>query len=513
MDRQIVNRRYRLERKIGEGGTAEVYLGFDIVLNRRVAIKTLRRQYASNRAFRLRFEREAQSAARFSHPNIISIFDVGEDHGLPYIVMEYIDGQTLREIIDEEGPFHPDDVAVLVEQVAAGLDFAHQHGLVHRDVKPQNILVDRHGLAKVVDFGIAKGLSDSTLTETGTSLGTVHYISPEQASGLMATPESDIYSLGVIAYEMLTGQLPFESDSAVGIAMRHLNDPPPDPAELNPDVPPEAADIVLQALAKNPTRRFPSAGAFARSLGDWRMYQAAPRLAAKYVAPIPPTPPASRDPFETVPSIRSIDPTRTAPPVEDAAQVPPAERFDEPEASSGRSWLAGLIAVVALAAILWYGFDLPDRLSAGGDDGDSTPTVQVLAGSSPSATATPTPTATVSPTETAEPNPVTVPDVIRASRADAESALTDRGFRVVLGEPVASDVVPEGAVAEQHPVAGTQSTEGATITLSLSSGPEPVDLAALRAPGRPATDVAEELTSAGLNVTLIDEGNRSVDEG
>jgi serine/threonine protein kinase len=285
VDRQIVNRRYRLERKIGEGATAEVFLGFDIVLNRRVAIKTLRREYAANRAFRLRFEREAQTAARFTHPNIIGIFDVGEDHNLPFIVMEYVEGQTLREIIDAEGPFHPDDVAVLVEQVAAGLDYAHQHGLVHRDIKPQNILVDRHGLAKVVDFGIAKGLTDSSLTETGTSLGTVHYISPEQASGLMATPESDIYSLGVIAYEMLTGQLPFDADSAVGIAMRHLNDPPPDPSEINPDVPPEASDLVLQALEKNPTRRFPTAGAFARAMGDWRLYQPLPRLAAKFSPP------------------------------------------------------------------------------------------------------------------------------------------------------------------------------------------------------------------------------------
>ena len=398
MNRQIVNRRYRVERRIGEGGTAEVYLGFDIVLNRRVAIKTLRPQFAANRAFRLRFEREAQQAARFSHPNIISIFDVGEDGGLPFIMMEFIDGQTLKEIIETEGPFHPDDVAILIEQVAAGLDYAHQHGLVHRDVKPQNILVDRHGLAKVVDFGIAKGLTDKSLTETGSSLGTVHYISPEQASGLMATPESDIYSLGVIAYEMLTGQLPFESDSSVGVAMRHLNDQPIDPAEINPNVPPEAADVVLQALSKNPTRRYPTAGAFARALSDWRLYQPKPRLAAKLPTA---TPAATRSSgvADTVPSIRSLNTTEISTPAKSSVRVP-VEDLTYDDERGGKSWIAGLVALAAIAIIAWFGLGLSDRFN-GESNADPTSTAVALA---PTVPIEPTvTTAPAAPTATAAP--------------------------------------------------------------------------------------------------------------
>jgi len=515
VDRQIINRRYRLERKIGDGATAEVFLGFDIVLNRRVAIKVLRVQYAANRAFRIRFEREAQNAARLSHPNIISIYDVGEDHRAPYIVMEYLEGQTLREIIDAEGPFHPDDVAVLVEQVAAGLDFAHANGLIHRDIKPQNILVDRHGLAKIVDFGIAKGLSDSSLTETGSSLGTVRYISPEQASGLMATPESDIYALGVVAYEMLTGQLPFEADSAVGIAMRHLNDPPPDPTEINPDAPPEAADIVLQALEKNPARRFPTAGAFARALTDWRLYQASRRLAAKLV----PQPTAAEAPdavrpdlFETVPSIRSLEgSTRTeqlAPPQEFVGPAPPGAGR-----RGGRSWIAGLAVLALAAALLWYGFDLSDRLDTKGGEPEATATSQSAAEISDGPTATATALPTAASTQTAAAALVTVPELIGASRVDAEGALTAAGLTARFNDPESSDTLPEGAVISQTPAGGTSLAEGQEVELTLSAGPAPVDLGSLGVDGRPRDEVVDELTSAGLDVVLVEEGSATVPEG
>ncbi|MGI8477050.1 MAG: protein kinase domain-containing protein, partial [Thermomicrobiales bacterium] len=250
MDQTTVGRRYRIERKIGEGGTAEVYLAFDSVLNREVALKWLRPQFAADRGFRSRFEREAQAAARMNHPNIIAIFDVGEDRGLPFIVMEYIPGQTLDAIIADEAPLHPDDVAILMDQVGAALDFAHAQGIVHRDIKPQNILVDPTGLVKVVDFGIAKGLSDSALTQSGTSIGTAQYVSPEQASGLMATPESDIYSLAVVAYEMVTGVLPFTGETVVGIATQHITNPPPDPSDVNRELPHEVADIILRGLDK-----------------------------------------------------------------------------------------------------------------------------------------------------------------------------------------------------------------------------------------------------------------------
>ena len=199
MEHTTVSSRYRIDARIGDGGMAEVYLGHDLLLNRPVAVKMLREQFARDASVRLRFEREAQAAANFAHPHIVEVYDVGEHHGLPYIVMEYLKGETLKQVIDEEGPFDADDVSALLEQIGSALDYAHARGVVHRDVKPQNILVDGDGLAKVADFGIAKAITDSNLTETGTGIGTVHYLSPEQANGLMATPSSDIYSLGVVA--------------------------------------------------------------------------------------------------------------------------------------------------------------------------------------------------------------------------------------------------------------------------------------------------------------------------
>jgi serine/threonine-protein kinase len=503
VNRQIINRRYRVERKIGEGATAEVFLGFDIVLNRRVALKTLRLQYAANRAFRLRFEREAQSAASLAHPNVIAIFDVGEDNGLPFIVMEYVEGQTLKEIIQSEGPFHPDDVAILVEQVAAGLDFAHKNGLVHRDVKPQNILVDRHGLAKVVDFGIAKGLADSNLTETGTGLGTVQYISPEQASGLMATPESDIYSLGVIAYEMLTGQLPFESTSSVGVAMRHLNDPPPDPASVNPDVPPEAADIVLQALEKNPTRRFPTAGAFARALGDWRLYEPAPRLAAKYTAAPAASTLRDRTAHEPVPG-SSLSNDEPEDELERDYRI--GSPFEESERRS-KSWIAGLLAVAGIAAFLWYGFDVQDRIR---DRGNEQPTATAELGSAgdPASTA-----AATEPTDVPQAAGVSVPNVVGQSQTVAEQTLSTAGFTVAYLDEVPSDSIPEGSVAEQDPPASFEAARGDTVTLHLSSGVRRIDLTALKVEGRDEESVYAELTSLGLNASGVFEGSETVEEG
>jgi serine/threonine-protein kinase len=268
-----VNGRYRVDRLIGEGGMGVVYVGHDLLLGRDVAIKALRPQYAVDPQFRARFHREAKAAAGFSHPNIVDIYDVGEQRGTPYFVMAYVPGQTLKEVVETEGPFHPDDVAGLLQQVCAALDYAHERGYVHRDVKPQNVLVDPDGHAIVVDFGIAKGLADADLTEVGTGLGTVHYLSPEQASGLMATPASDVYAAGVVAFEMLTRGLPFDADTPVAIAMRHLHERPPAPSDILPSIPPAVDAVVLRALDKDPTRRFPSAGAFARAMTYWRQYR------------------------------------------------------------------------------------------------------------------------------------------------------------------------------------------------------------------------------------------------
>ena len=514
MNRQIVNRRYRIERRIGEGGMAEVDLGFDIVLNRRVAIKWLRPQFAADRAFRLRFEREAQSAARFSHPNIIAIYDVGEEDGAPYIVMEYVDGQTLREIIDEEGPFHPDDVAILIEQVAAALDYAHARGVVHRDVKPQNILIDRHGLAKVVDFGIAKGLSDSTLTEAGSGLGTVHYASPEQASGLLATPESDIYSLGVVAYEMLTDRLPFESDTAVGVAMRHVNDPVPDPAELNPAIPAAVADVVLRALAKNPTRRFGQAGAFAAALSGWRDHQASetngrgdwavPVTAERASAPPPPDIPLAQSPtvqIDTRPATRSAP----APPPSMPVVIARRRRV-------ARARVAAVAVAICVIGLFWYGFGVSGRLS---DDDPPQPTATALQALVLS-TLTPTSEPTAVPAEpTSAPTPrlAAVPRIVGLSRGDAESALAAAGLTFELRGEASSSTVANGAVISQDPAESASVEPGSVVSVTISTGPEPVDLAGLELPGATLEEATARLEEQGLAVETVEEGSDRIEAG
>src|SRR5215217_7019630 len=205
----LIKGRYRVGRRLGEGGMAIVYLGHDLLLGRDVAIKSPRPQFSADPGFRARFEREARAAASLSHPNIIDVYDVAE----------------------------------VLEQIGGALDYAHARGYVHRDIKPGNILIDEHGRARLVDFGIAKGLADGDLTEAGASLGTVGYLSPEQAAGLMATPASDVYSVGVVAFEMLTGELPFAAETPVGVAMRHINDPAPPPSQIVPGLPPTVDPI------------------------------------------------------------------------------------------------------------------------------------------------------------------------------------------------------------------------------------------------------------------------------
>src|ERR687889_954624 len=266
----LIKGRYRVGRRLGEGGMAIVYLGHDLLLGRDVAIKSPRPQFSADPGFRARFEREASAAASLSHPNIIDVYDVGEDDGTPFIVMELVRGQSLKEIIAADAPFHPDDVAELLEQIGGALDYAHVRGYVHRDIKPGNILIDEHGRARLVDFGIAKGLADADLTVADGGFGTAAYLSPEQAEGLMATPASDVCSVGVVAFEMLTGELPFAAETPVGVAMRPVQDPAPRPSAVVPGLPPLVDPIILRALAKDPTRRWNSAGAFARALRDWR---------------------------------------------------------------------------------------------------------------------------------------------------------------------------------------------------------------------------------------------------
>ena len=509
-DGTTVNRRYHIGRIVGEGGMATVHLAHDLLLDRDVAIKFLHVHYASDASFRARFEREAQAAAGFTHPAIVDIFDVGEERGIPYIVMEYIHGETLKEIIDQEGPFHPDDVAALLAQVGSALDYAHERGFVHRDIKPQNILVDHQGRARVVDFGIAKGLADAHLTEIGTGLGTVHYLSPEQASGLMATPASDIYSLGVVSFEMLTRQLPFDADSSVAVAMRHIHDAPPRPSEVMPGLSTAIDDLVVRALQKDPTRRYSSAGAFATRFADWRSpgepgsVQSVPPASSPDAERGGPTrspglaPPASINPH---PAPRSI-------PLLDVESGPPARQSD---GIGCGTWVVGVLILVLLVALIVIGFRLSPRLTNSRSDPSPTP---LAALSASTATMVPAlePTQKAAPESTA-PVSLGVPSLNGMTPEEAAAAANGRGFQLAIAEPVFSERVDEGHVAEQDPPPDTDLTQGETIYVKLSRGSAQIDLLALNVIGMPLDDASNLLGARGLAVETEQIGSVSIPEG
>ena len=253
---QKINDRYEVRKLIGEGGMANVYLGYDTILERDVAIKVLRGDLADDEKFVRRFRREAQNASLLSHPNIVQIYDVGEDDGNFYIVMEYIKGQTLKQLIKKRGKLSVPETVDIVSQLTDGLAHAHDSYIIHRDIKPQNIMILEDGMVKITDFGIAMAINASDLTQTNSVMGSVHYLPPEQASGKGSTIKSDIYSLGILMYEMLAGTMPFKGETAVEIAMKHLKNPMPSIRKENPSVPQSLENIILKATAKNTKNRY-----------------------------------------------------------------------------------------------------------------------------------------------------------------------------------------------------------------------------------------------------------------
>lgn len=260
LEGKILGNRYEIIEKVGNGGMATVYKATDLVLKRYVAVKILRDEFTTDEEFIKRFETEAQSAARLVHANIVSIFDVGVDNGIYYIVMELIQGKTLKEIIVEEGGPLPWKWSVNVAiQIASALEMAHKNNIIHRDIKPHNIIITEDGVAKVTDFGIAKAVSNSTITAFGTTIGSVHYFSPEHARGGFTDAKSDIYSLGVVMYEMVTGKVPFDADTPVSVALKHMQEDPVPPIELNPHLPEAVNKIILKALKKDPMLRYQTA--------------------------------------------------------------------------------------------------------------------------------------------------------------------------------------------------------------------------------------------------------------
>jgi tRNA A-37 threonylcarbamoyl transferase component Bud32 len=337
---RVLNDRYEVDKPLGRGGMAQVFRGTDRVLGRTVAIKVLDQKHRDDAKFVTRFRREAQAAAGINHPNVVSVFDTGSENGLHYIVMEYVDGETLDDVLAREKVLPPERVVAIAEPVARALDAAHQKGMVHRDVKPGNIMLDRSGTVKVVDFGIARAAADDTLTQTGIVLGTAAYLSPEQAQGVAVDPRSDVYSLGCVLYEMLTGRKPFTGDSALAIAYKHVREDPAPPSQVNPDIPPELEAVVMTAMAKDQAQRFPSGGAMQEALSAAATGEM-PAMAVVGAGATEPLPGSGDTAVMTT---------------QEAGPEPPPER-------PPRWWLPWLVIGVILLALVVLGF-----LAFGGDE-------------------------------------------------------------------------------------------------------------------------------------------------
>jgi serine/threonine-protein kinase len=511
----MVDGRYRVLTRVGSGGMADVFVAEDQQLGRKVALKLLHRRFAEDSEFVERFRREASAAAGLQHQNVVSVYDRGRWDDTYYIAMEYLPGRSLKQVIRADAPLDPVRAIDLTVQILKAARCGHRRGVIHRDLKPHNVIVDGEDRAKVTDFGIARaGASD--MTETGSIMGTAQYLSPEQAQGRSVSAQSDLYAVGVILYELLTGRVPFEADTAVSIALKHVSEVPAPPRALNPAVPPVLDQIVMWALEKDPARRPPDADAFIAALQEARRQLAdddAGQQTAAFTAPPPP--------------VVDDQPTGSFPPAgyekyDGAAAWPPEE------APARRRWWPWLVALLVLllagggaAAYLLLkpkhrtvpnvvgqtldaasnalrneGFQVsPQRKNA------PQPIDQVLS-ESPKAGTKVKKGATIVLTVSNGPAQAAVPPVAHLSQLSAERRLRRRGFRPIV-QPHAYANVPKGEAVSTSPPAGTKRDKGSAVTLVVSSGPAVAkvpDVTKLT-----ADTAVTQLKAAGLNSTQVQQ--------
>ena len=519
----IVDGRYAVEHRLGTGGMAEVYCAEDLQLGRKVALKLLHGRFAEDEEFLERFRREASSAAGLQHQNVVSVYDRGEYEDTAYIAMEYVDGRTLKAIVTQDGPLEPERAIELTTQILSAARFAHKRGVIHRDFKPHNVIVDAEDHAKVTDFGIARaGASD--MTQTGSIMGTAQYLSPEQAQGLPVSAQSDLYSIGVLLFELLTGRVPFEGDSAVAIALKQVSETPPAPSVLNPAVTPELDRVVLRALEKEPARRFADADEFAAAL------QAAGRSVGG-------PPPGATIVANGLPVMVPLDPLAAGPSAYEQGtgsyDYPAAPLLVEEEREPRRWWiplLAGLlVALAVVGALLLLSGDqvkVPSVVGAPRAEaevtlrnrGFDTETVEkadraepgTVIGQDPAGGAKVDEGASITLTVSSGPGEATVPDVVGLGRRTANKRLTDRGFRVEENEAPSAEVRVDRVIASA-PDGGQRLLVGELVTLTVSSGPRSVRVPNVLRQGRDAASGA--LRDAGFRVQVRETERDDVDPG
>ncbi|WP_130863520.1 Stk1 family PASTA domain-containing Ser/Thr kinase [Bacilliculturomica massiliensis] len=419
MSSRILAGRYELIEKVGEGGMAVVYKARDRLLNRFVAVKILKPEFTKDLKFIESFRRESQAAASLTHPNIVNVYDVGKEGNIHYIVMEYIEGKVLSDLVREEGAMDPRKAVSVAKQIASALSLAHKNHIIHRDVKPHNILMTEDGVAKITDFGIAKAISNATIVgnQTGTIMGSVHYFSPEQARGGYVDEKSDIYSLGIVLYEMLTGKVPFDADNPVAVAVMHMNEEMVPPSQIVPSIPPDVEAIVMKATSKYQVNRYKSADEMLTALN-----------LANYH-------PAVRGGSETDETALTVTPgqkvTKTEPKEgvkEDMGKDKKKKKFRINKLKMGAIILA-LVCAVPLSGLIYAGIQ---NLTA--------------------------------------PKVLTVPDLRGKTEAEATAELEEMGLKLQVDLEVNSDEYEAGQIVSQTPKAEAEVKEGKTITVNISKG-------------------------------------------
>ena len=422
MKGQKINDRYQIIKSIGEGGMANVYLAYDTILDRNVAVKVLRGDLATDEKFVRRFQREALSASSLSHPNIVEVYDVGEDNGQYYIVMEYIEGCQLKQLLKKRGRLTLSEVIDIMLQITDGLSVAHDAHIIHRDIKPQNIMILDSGLVKITDFGIAMAMNSTQLTQTNSVMGSVHYLPPEQANGKGSTLQSDIYSMGILMYELLTGELPYKGDNAVEIALKHLKEKIPSVREKLPEIPQSVENIIIKATAKNPKNRYADARSMNEDLrtclDDSRANE--PKIVLPY-----PEFDEDRKPKSSTKSQSKNDAIVKEIKTEEVENT----KRDNKVLITLFAVFTGIVIVITSIIVL-----LPIITNQ---------------------------------------KEIKVPDVSGLDISDAINTLQNEGFKIAdQQKEQASDEVPEGKVVKTNPVAGVKKTKGSEITLYISTGNE-----------------------------------------